>query len=441
MNKFRYGILPATALAAYVLATTANAQSPLPAPAPPAPAPTTSLGVSIALPQPIESTVATITALTTSGAAALKTYKSDARTLTIHLALSKAILSAGASVTTINLGKADADASLGAIALLCTPRQNYMTNSVYLNYLSTLVQNINAVSAKPAQATDIISALTLLMANANYTVADDNVKIDSTSLSALMTMTLKNCQTDLNSYAVDYYGMQIHTGPAAAAAAAAPPAGGVDTFAFLGPIGTLIDTFLTILQPVLTQAANAVDAERRQEAIDAVMKDAATQSKINTAGLQLADAVDKYAASSRHIATGQFVEQLVSIRDMTIDLSGVADCTHLTAPPTPPNAVPNAAFIGCFSAAWSKLQTPVANLVTLGNSYDTLADANAISAKSLFNTIMANWAHIASGDTSYNSTYFLQEITQFITFAQAVAAAASQNNLSALKSAAAAVSK
>jgi hypothetical protein len=435
MNRICNGILPATVLIAVILTTTADAQTA--APAPPAPAPTSSLGVQITLPQPIESTVASITALATSGAAALKTSRSDARTLAIRLALSRAILSAGASVTTINLGKGDTTQALGEVALLCTPRQNYIVNSVYLNYLNTLIQNINAISATPAPPTDILSALTLLMATTNYTVAD-NVNIDSTGLTKLMNTTLKNCEADLNSYTADYYGLQIHPGPAAAAAPAPAPAP-VDTFAFLGPIGTLVDTFLTVLQPVLIDAAKAVNAERRQAAIEAALKDPTIQQKVNTTGLALADAVDKFSASSRHIATAQFVEQLVSIRNMTIDLSGVNDCQHLESPPTP--AVPNAAFVGCFSAAWSKLQTAVTNLNTLANSYDTLADANTVSAKSLFNTIMANWAKIAAGDMNYNSTYFLNEITQFITFAQAVATAASQSNLSTLKSAAAAASK
>src|SRR5262249_45812232 len=156
----------------------------------------------------------------------------------------------------IQLDKDHKDASLGEIAILCAPRQNYIGSSVSLNYLNQLVQNINAVSHPAATPTDIAGALKLLFASSGYAITD-KAKVDPASVAALGASTLATCKADLVGYAQNYYGveMPIPAHPAADAAAAAPAAAGVDTFAFLGPIGTLIDTFLSILQPILIDAS------------------------------------------------------------------------------------------------------------------------------------------------------------------------------------------
>lgn len=398
-------------------------------------APTTTLGVQIVMPPVYESTTSSLGALATSGSATLKTFRSDARTLAIRAALSNALLSAGQVATTITLDKSDNDSALGEIAILCAPRQGFVGSSVSLNYLNTLVQNINAVSTPTAAPTDIASALKLLFASSNYAIAD-KVKVDDATIATLKTATLTKCTADLQNYAKDFYGAEMPVGALAPLATPAPGAvSSVDTFAFLGPVGTLIDTFLSILQPILIDASKIVDQARRQQAIQTAL--AQNQDKISATGEQLAAAVDDYATSSRHLLVGAFVEQLVSIREMSIDLSGVPACKKLAPKSRLPSGAPDAAFISCWGVAWSKLKPQVDTLNTVGDSYDTLADAGDVSAGKLFKTIMANYKAIDSGQIPI-SNIVLNEMTEFITFANDIANAASKSNIAALKAAASA---
>jgi hypothetical protein len=401
--------------------------------------PPTSLSVPVTLPQPFEAAISSIAGLATGAGAALKSYRSDARTMAIRVALARALVAAKGFNTPITLS---ADGSLAEDAALCGPRQNYITNSVYLNYLNSLIQNINTVSMRAATPTDIPSALKLLLATTNYSITD-KVKIDAGSLNELAAKAKASCEKDLGAYAKDYYGLVPGTaiGPAAAAAG---DGGAITTFAFLGPIGMLVDTFLSVLQPILIDWATLADEARRQQAIIYALSNRDIQSKVTTTGSALAAALDVFSDSSRHAATGAFVEQLVSIREMKIDLTGVDDCKNLSTA-SQKNGVPNPTFVQCFSVAWSKIQKDVANLSTLGDKYDTLADANTVSGKILFDRIIKDWVAIqqamANGGAAVYTQSFLSDLTQFIAFAQAVAATASSSNLAALNKAAAAVAK
>lgn len=424
MYTFRRHVLPMSALATLVMSVHAYGQTP-------GAASPTSLGVSVALPPAYESMIASLGALATAGSAALKTSRADARRLAVRTALSKTLLAAGSKVTTITLDKADTDATLGEIAILCSTRQSYINNSVSLNYLNTFVQNVDALGAKAAAPTDILGALKLLFASSSYAIVD-KVKVDDSTVKALAATTLSNCEIDLKSYETDYYGGDKP----------APAAATVDTFAFLGPFGNLIDTFLSILQPVLINASQLVDEERRRKAIESALTDTATRKKIETTGKQIAVAVDNFADVSRHKLVGSFVEQLVAIRHMPIDLSKVTDCENVTPSKPLASGAPNGSFIGCWSAAWAKLQPQVDSLNTIGDNYDAIADAGGAKARKLLGIILDDYDTIANGATdAQNLTVFANDIGEFIAFANAVANAASKSNIAALKSAAAAVIK
>ncbi|MFZ3350997.1 MAG: hypothetical protein WA268_09050 [Xanthobacteraceae bacterium] len=371
----------------------------------------------------------------------LKTSRANARALVIRTALTKKLLASGTSVTSITLDNDDQDPALGEIPILCTPRQNYVSNSVSLNYLNALVQNINAVSAKAAAPSDIIGALKLLLATSNYAVVD-KVKVDAPTVQSMATATLASCKTDLSSYAQDYYGAAIRA-PIASRAATPAAAGAVTAFAFLGPFGTLIDSFLSILQPVLIDASQLVDEARRQTAIVTALSDPDTERKITTTGKQLAGALSAYAAAARHTEAGLFVEQLTAIRETSIDLSAVPDCKNLAPGTQLPSGAPNAAFVSCWHAAWAKLQPLVTNLMSIGDSYDNLADPSANpDPQKLMGTILADYAKIKAGATANpDLAVFAGDVTEFITLANAIATAASTSNVAALKTPAAAAAK
>jgi hypothetical protein len=389
----------------------------------------------VVLPPAYESIVASAGALATSGAAALKSYRADTRTAAIRTALTKALLSLGAE-TTITIGKPDADALVGETALLCTVRSSYTGGVADLNYLTSLVQKLNSVS-KPAPApTDIIGALKLLFATANYSISDDaQVKSPATSQKAATI-----CETDLKSYDIDYYGAAAGGLSPPQPAAATPAAAPADAFAFLGPIGALIDTFIGILQPVLIDASTIVDQGRRQAVVEQALNDPKIHSKIVQSGKQLALAVDNFAVSSRRRLTGSFVEQLVALRATPIDLSKEPECKNLAGSTRLPSGAPSAAFVTCWKAAWSHLQDAANKLVTTADSYDTLADAGDINAQKLFATIMADYDLISKGHAAA-SDVFWNDVTQFITFANAISTAASKSNLATLQKELAVVSK
>jgi hypothetical protein len=436
MGKFCKGALPLSALAAaMVLSVHAKGQA---ADATATSSSAKTLDVQIVLPPVYEATMSSLGALATSGAGAVKTYRSDARDIVIRAALSNALLAAGQTVTTINLDRANKDPSLGEIAILCIPRQNYVVNSVSLNYLNTLVQNINAVSTPVAAPTDIASALKLLFASSGYAIAD-KVKVDEPSLATLGATALASCKADLMAYAQYYYGTAMPTAPhPAVEAPAAAVVSSVDTFAFLGPIGTLVDTFLSILQPILIDSSKIVDQARRQQAIQTALDQ--NEDKITETGKQLASAIDNYSAASRQRLVGAFVEQLVSIREMSIDLNSVADCKGIAPASRLPSGAPDPAFIGCWSAAWAKLQPEANNLKTIADNYDALADAGNINANKLFSTIMANYKAIKDGRIPI-SDVVLNEMTEFITFANDIARTASNSNVATMKAPFAATSK
>jgi len=298
------------------------------------------------------------------------------------------------------------------------------------------VQNIDAISSKISQDSTILDALKLLFASSSYNITDA-IGVDAQAVADAATKNKAACEADLKSYALDYYGVDMpERAPTATSTAAA---GGVVDLSFLGPIGTLITTFLGVIQPVLTQAASAVDQQRRDEAIQTALID--NEPKIAEAGEQLADAIDSYAAAARHRLAGMFVEQLVSIRSMSIDLSKVEECKTIKGESRSPSGAPDPAFIACWSAAWGKIQPQVDKLNTIGDNYDIFVDVGTKTAKSQFATIMENYEKIQAGDSAISITHVFDEITQFINFANAVSSAASKSNVDKLKSAATAVEK
>lgn len=206
----------------------------------------------------------------------------------------------------------------------------------------------------------------------------------------------------------------------------------------MGPIGVAIDTFLSILQPVLINAAEAVDETRRLNAIQSALNDPDTESKIKTTGEALATAIDAYASATCLVAAGAFVDQLENIRSMQIDVSAINNCKTVAVDKPSTSGAPNAAFIGCWSGAWAKLKSASDNLAAAGDAYDTIADSTTKKGSDLFAQILKDFDNLKNGAPTQS---FLDDVTQFIALANAVANAASKSNIAALKSAVAAAEK
>ena len=86
------------------------------------------------------------------------------------------------------------------------------------------------------------------------------------------------------------------------------------------------------------------------------------------------------------------------------------------------------------------MRPSVNSLLTLAGNYDALADAGNVNAQKLFSTIIADYELISSGKAEA-SNVFWDDITQFITFANAISSAASKANIATLQKDIAAISK
>lgn len=396
---------------------------------------TKSLSVPVALPPAYESTISSIGALATVGAVALESNRSNRRMMKVRAALTRKLLASPPPVASIALDKTGSDPSLEDIGMLCEPRKAYVADMVALNYLDTLVKNVDTLGAKTTPPSDILSALKLLIATGSYSVVD-KVKVDSATVNELSAKAYSRCLADVQAYEKAYYGVAIKP-PAESTEAATPPS--IDAFAFLGPIGSLIDTFLSILQPVLINASQIVDEERRRAAIEAALSDKDIHQKISTTGKQLANAVQEFASASKYRLVGQFVEQLIYIRDINIDLSKVDECKSFGTSAAKSGA-PNAAFVRCWRAAWEVFDPQVVQLNKIGKAYDDLADSSGVDAPKLLSTILADYDEMKKGaNSASNLQVFAADVGQFIALSRAIVNAASSANISALKSEVAAI--
>ena len=127
---------------------------------------------------------------------------------------------------------------------------------------------------------------------------------------------------------------------------------------------------------------------------------------------------------------------------MPIDLSKVEKCKTIKGQNRLAERRSDQAFIACWSTAWkAKIRPQADKLNTIGDNYDTFVDAGTKSAKSQFATIMANYKKIQAGDNQIPVYHVFDEITQFISFANAINSAASKSNIDKLKSEGAAAEK
>jgi hypothetical protein len=249
----------------------------------------------------------------------------------------------------------------------------------------------------------------------------------------------KACEADLKAYDQDYYGDGTPAPKVEGKASQGLSEQDADfSLAFLGPIGSLIDSFVSIIQPIIIDASVAVDEFRRQAVIVAALRDPKTKPQLLASGKALSVAIDAYNASQKHTLTGAFVEELVAIRTAPINLSKDAECARAASDPRLPSGAPSASFISCWKSAWAILRPMVDDLNTIGDDYDNLADNGTTSATKLFGTIMADYDQIDAGKSDATAIFW-DDITQFITLANAIASAASQSNITKLQKAAAAV--
>jgi hypothetical protein len=434
MGRLRHAVLLATASIPMMFAvenasSAATAIRPKPgaAAAPARPASPSPPAAPVGLPKAYESVVLTLGTLTASGAATLKTKRSDERALAIRAALTNGLVSYKGDP--IQLDKDNSNPDLGETALLCKVRTDYVASSNSLNFLTSLLSQVTEISKPTPQPGDLVGALKLLFATSGYSITDTMSKVSEDTQKQQIS---DACAADLKSYDKTYYGMAAGATPEMALAAPADAGGGVGLpfLNFMGPIGTLVNSFFSVLQPIAINAATIADQAKRERVIVKALSD--QQAKIGADSKQLAVEVDNFTTNQRLSLAGSFVEQLVAIREKPIDLSKFPDCKNLGTDVNRSrraSGAPNALFITCWRASWAQIEPEVTNLLKLGDGYDALADAGSAIGTKQVEAILTDYTQLGKKKPG---GAFWDEVTQFVTFANAVADVASKGNLSGL---------
>lgn len=374
---------------------------------------------SIGLPAAASAFIASASALAKSASDEVQLDRSQARLTEIRTALTKKLLSID-TLKPISLMDV-----LDEKKLLCGPRESHITYIARYNYLNALVARINEVS-KPKPATDLGSALALFLAD--YTVDAGQAALGDPTLHKLQARDKRRCENDIKSFDLAYYGAPILS--PGGRPPAAPSAAAAVSFGFLGPIGAVIDTFISVFTPVVVGAANLVDEAKRRDAIVTFLADPDHQKEIKVVGKYLAGELSDYTWSKRRVLAASFVEQQFELRNTTVDLSKVDACKDLIANrfKRSDSGAPSSTFMLCWRAAWGKLQGQVATLLKTGDDYDRLADAgDTASALQAYNEITQDLSAIKENSVTSPKVLW-EQVLKLVSFAKTVSAAFSEEN-------------
>src|SRR5262249_55706478 len=277
--------------------------------------------------------VAALSALSASASDLIQNERNAARRelfrqkITIKVIAAFPVAPSQAAITDQN-NTLSLDGILDEASLLCGPRwikgQVIVPNisprdsaaSITIDHLNTLAQQnyLSAVAsqlqslAAPTAITDILSAFKALFAS--YQV---QVSAQPTVEDTVREQTRRSCEADLQQFDAVYYGAVIPEPPDINRAASVTTALAIPDLSFLGPVGTLANTIVSIIQPVLQDFANiAADLQKRQ-AIKAYLSQETNQNNLKGAGRGLARTMSDYLFAKRLMLAGTFAEQIALI--------------------------------------------------------------------------------------------------------------------------------
>lgn len=378
----------------------------------------------ITFPKVIDSFVASTSAIAKSTTEQISLDRSQERLEAIRRAIAQKLITV-ASGATFNLADA---AGLEERALLCDARKTHIEKIAGHNYLNALVSRIEEVS-KREPATDIFSGVKLLLVKVSVDVSAD--ALSPSAIKQLQDESTTRCHRDIKSFDEAYFGIKIQ-GPVPAGPTAAPEAAeaALPSLSFLGPVGVVIDTFLGIFSPLVAQGANLIDEKKRVDAVVAFLHDAQNQKRIKNVGEKLATDLSAFALEKRRRLAASFVEQDFGIRRRSIDLSKLDECKDLaeTRFKRADSGSPDFHFMLCWKAVWGQYEKPVAELLKVADSYDSLADAgDTDNALKPFKQITADLTAIKEGAVT-NRELLWGQVLKLVTFANTVVTAFSKEN-------------
>jgi hypothetical protein len=413
--------------------------------------------------------VSALSALSASASDAIQNERNAARLELIRQEVTKKVLAAypmsappGAAPDskTISLGDVLDETSLlcglrykaQVVVAKISPRDpnasitiDHLNTLAQQNYLSGAASKLQAVAAS-SNSTDIFAAFKALFAD--YQIS---LQLQPNASNENREASRKSCEADLKEFDAAYFGVQIPTPPAAVAAAepaaAAPnPLGSL--LGLLGPVGTLGNSIIGIIEPIVVDFANLATSFEKQQAIRTFLSTPANQTNLRGAGLGLGRTTSDSLFAKRLSLAGTFAEQIAVLGGTSVDLTSKeiqAACPGpYVANPAMyqrgANGLPTAQFRRCYHAVWAQFEKPVTAALQTAGAYDQLADAGDTStALNKYNKLTADFNPIIDGNVDSSSLW--DTASQLLTFASAIKNAFSADNLKKLQQEFAAVTK
>lgn len=309
--------------------------------------------------------------------------------------------------------------------LLCDARAAMLVLAAQKNYIHSVSAKIDEVG-KPSKIENLSDAIGILFSHQTIDVKDIT---DSGTLDKQKQSILKLCKDDLAKFETYYYGTTIQP---------PPPGEGVEgavSFGAFGPVGSLIDTIISIITPVVVEGAKIIDEQQRRNAVLDFLTPANIK-KIQDAGQNLSDRVSDAVLTKRRRLAGTFSENLALLRVRTIDLNKIEGCKSFLSLAQKdghrPSGAPNDEFASCWGAVRDGVASNISSVLKSASEYDDLADAgDTASAKKSFELMSKSLNAIANRDQtiSVSDLKSLWKWTvELVAFAQKVTEAASPEN-------------
>lgn len=352
-------------------------------------------------------------------------YRTTSRTIAFRGALMHALmnLDKDSFAKPVRITAANVD-------ILCGSRAVYATNYAQMTYVGTITGALNK-AATPAKISSIGDAFASFFQN--YSI-DAGAKLSS---DAGIDVT-RNCEKDIDAWVQDYYGADLVKLPPV------PKPGLVlDPVTALSTFNDLFQTLVTIITPLITTPATAIDAKKRSDAINDFLKK--NYKDLQTGADNIAKFGAAQIASTRLQAVGQFADSMASARTFSIDLSKVDACRNAysdlpgslvverkDATGKVTSRLPSDDFAVCYAQAWAQLKPAATVAAAAAAGYDSLADTSSDQVTKAAQVIHDNMDKIDQ-PAKMNISQLVSAATQLITYGQAVSQALSAANIAKVK--------
>jgi hypothetical protein len=311
--------------------------------------------------------------------------------------------------------------------LLCDPRVTHLTTVVQSNYLKSLLSQIEETS-KQTKPDGLLSAVRLLFAK--YSIDGTAKALDPATLKALGDRTKNRCEQDIKGFDVAYYGVEIKPPAGEPSPNESAVAESLSGLAALGPLGALIGSFLSTIQPVAIGGTTLIDEAKREKAIQDFLSSPANQANLRKYGEQIGAAASRFNWDKRLERAAVFVEDVRVLQATEIDLAKLDECRNLNGANLgrADSGAPNTAFMLCWRRVWSQVEPIVSSTLKAGGDYDQLADAgDTAAALNAFRNVTSDLGAISTNAIT-DPAVLWAFVTQVATFATTVQTAFSHDS-------------